>query len=107
MRPGPTVGEERRAEAALRGWLGSLHDVSIHLEAVDPGERPAYRYTVAADAPATLARVVMAAIDHPALEVDFGLPPRATWPALGPRPRPVCRLRLELPPVRSAGRRWR
>jgi hypothetical protein len=124
-------GEEGRAESALRAWAAPIvgrgavsfarpdqpsvaaSGVNFHLEAIEAGRPPAAHYTVTtwaqapSEASAMLARVVMAAIDHPELDVDLGLPPRATWPALGPEPRPRCQLRVTVPPVRSVGRRWR
>jgi hypothetical protein len=139
MRSSVVIDDDRRAEASLRAWAGPIvgpdevifagadrrseaaRGVRFHLEAIEPGHRPAARYTVTTwdqepeAASAMLARMVMASIDHPALDVDFSLPPRASWPALDPEPRPVCRVRVEMPAgkvrsvrsVRSAGRRWR
>ncbi len=86
--------------------------VNFHLVEVRTGPRAEAGFLVTATTAELLADLALAAIDHPALDLDLGLPPARSWPDLGLRPQPAGYLRVRLPAtgpdrrrVRRAGRR--
>jgi hypothetical protein len=104
-RESPPVGDRGvsfRLQALEAGAVGPV-------EPVEPvGPVAAAHYSVSAwaqepdEASRLLARLVVAAFDHPHLEVDLGLPPKNTWTGLEPRPRPRCQVRVLI----GRSRRW-
>jgi hypothetical protein len=85
--------------------------VNFHLDQVrsDAGE---VGFVVTADSPEILAALTLATIDHPAVDLEFGVPPQRSWPVIGPGPRPVGYLWVRLGRtepgsrgIRRAGRR--
>jgi hypothetical protein len=101
-----SFGDPGARPAATSPARQSAPGVNFHLVEVcaDTGE---VGFLVTTDSAAVLVDLTLATIGHPTIDLELGLPPARSWPALGMRARPVGYLRVRLAWPQPAWRGFR